>query len=278
MGFLQKIIAEHCHYDWSFTIEGVQFEDLRQVVRFMYSGNALLNSHQVGSFLVVASLLGMKWVDKVTLMSEQNSNSILMNESNELNHTTDTISSQQSVLPFKDITNVQTSRILKRQKSDRNKKHNVKSKLMKIEHGKRSKDYADENERPVTNLAQMDENTFCTAFGLKKNVEVRDNVKPEGAKFVRKSMPPLFKIISSVKAKCSETVEVSETTNLASDSCPVFIEAKNLSFLNIDTNELCIRENNIEIECDVLDVASHELLMDKSANVQISEGRYIVIY
>lgn len=231
-----------------------------------------MNSHQVGSFLVVASLLGMQWIDTVTLLSEQH-NSVISNRSPELIQTSAVNVASSQPLPLSNITNVYATRTHKRKHGDSGKKPSSKSKLIRNERN-HSRDFADGNVRPVTDLAQMDENTFCTTLGLKKNVEARDTVKPQGSNSTRKSVPPLFKIISSVKTKCSEIVEVSESANLVSESSPVFIEAKNLSFLN----ELYIRENNIEIECDVLDAASHQLLIEKNTGIQMSEGKLKCVF
>lgn len=295
--FLEKMILEHQNIgDLCFIIEGVSFDDLKSVVQFMYNGSAKLYKQNFGSFLVVAELLGVKWLDRVQILSETEPSSQV---------TTTNVSQPNQTIPkpvnietqpisvFRDITNSLDTKAIKRKKHMKNKKHCKRSKCVKedhrsdrrkhkLNHTLRRAENRDTGSGKQTHLADMDENTFCTALGLKKTqLQSRDNSKPDSATktdakiFAKsKSVPPLIKINREITSKSNvESFDTRDANMFVSEINTVYIEDKNLSFLNIGANELCIRENNIEIECDVLDASSSQFVIDKQPVANIVELR-----
>lgn len=279
----------------------------------MYTGSTKLNKNNFGPFLVVAELLGVKWLDRIQILSDTESSApVIPNladviEPTELktvqeNFETRSTSAHSNITSsvFKDITNVLDSKLVKRKKHMKGKKHCKRSKCAKEDRNERKKhksmhsfrhDHSFKFHKKVpgkeTHLADMDESTFCTALGLKKNVEVQPrelNSKPESVDVKTdqkvlaksKSVPPLIKINRDVKSN-ADNFESRDSSLLVSEINTVYIEDKNLSFLNIGANELCIRENNIEIECDVLDASSSQFVIEKEATgdvVEIREGEF----
>lgn len=320
----QKIVLEHQSIgDLCFIVEGVPFEDLKSVVQFMYNGSTSLTKKKVGSFLVVAELLGVKWLDRIQLLSDTDSSQALnmdvvsQTEPKASSVVHDSVTETQSTsIPtpspacsvFKNLTNVLDSNTIKRKKHMKNKKHCKKSKCAKedhkhdkkrhkINHARHAENIIKSKEKAPgkeTHLADMDESTFCTTLGLKKNNEVQprelstksDSVNINSdAKIVPKSrsVPPLIKINREVKSNV-ESAESRDSNLFVSEINTVYIEDKNLSFINIGANELCIRENNIEIECDVLEASSSQFVIEKETSgniVEIREGElyyFIVIF
>lgn len=272
--------------DITFTIDGVRFEDLCRVIQFMYKGNVVVSCDQIGSFLSITESLGMKWAGDVDILSHQNdTTSDPISNGASLAPT----SSKKSLLPLKNITNLFTKKERKRKRNEKIQKTSKKIKIRKknTEESKlceavKCDESSDEKNRLETDLARMDENTFCTTLGLKKTAAVRDVTKFDKFSSSRKTVPPLLKMSSDVGSKFLENVKMCEPANLCYSS-PVYIEAKNLSFLNIDANELCIRENNFVIDCDVLNVTSHELLFDKENNatgsaLPTTEGKFLLYF
>lgn len=239
------MILEHIHVsDLFVTLDGVPFEDLKSVVQFMYDGWARLSKANFGSFLVVAQLLGMKWVDLVQINVEEMD--AVANEASE---------------PLQNITNVDLPQ-RKRKKCMKTKRHSKKLKCTRSERrlALRSPQNVVEETSQETDLAKMDENTFCTALGLKKITD--EDVLPKLKLVSRtKRMPSLIKI------NCEEDKENGPPEH------SVFIEEKNLSFLNANANEMRIRENNIEIECDVLEASSQYVVYEKENTEEIVELR-----
>lgn len=280
----QKIVADHKDVELTFIIDGIRFDDLYLVTQFLYRGNIAVSDDQVRSVLLVAELLGMKWINDVCLVS--NCDAVESSSVNAGKSAVPALSSKLLV-PLKNITNTLSTKARKRRKYERIRKSPKKIKIRRKRLDKSSLcrvvgcDQSPRIQNHLeTDLAQMDENTFCTALGLKKNIQVRDLMKTDSSSSFCRAVPPLLKILSDAKSKFLEVNKVSESANSLCESKPVYIEAKNLSFLNIDANELYIRENNIEIECDVLNVTSHDLLFDKGNNaagnmLQLSEGKFI---
>ncbi|KAK7573689.1 hypothetical protein V9T40_010880 [Parthenolecanium corni] len=251
---LEKMILEHIHVsDLFVTLDGVPFEDLKSVVQFMYDGWAKLSQANFDSFLVVAQLLGMKWVDYVQVNVEEVNDSGA-NEPSE---------------PLQNITNTDLPQ-RKRKKCMKTKRHSKKLKCTRAERrlALRSPQVVVEATSHETDLAKMDEDTFCTALGLKKITD--EDVLPKLKLVSRtKRMPSLIKI------NCEEDKE-----NCEPQEHSVFIEEKSLSFLNANANEMRIRENNIEIECDVLEASSQYVVYDKGNAeeiVELPEGKGLII-
>lgn len=220
------MILDHIHVNDLFvTLDGVPFEDLKSVVQFMYDGWARLSKANFGSFLVVAQLLGMKWVDLVHV--EQVESEMLSR---------------------------------KRKRCLKSKRHKKCTRAERRLAFRSPQAVLDSRE---TDLAKMDETTFCTALGLKKITEQDEQLK----RFVSraKRMPSLIKI------KCDIDDENKEN---AQPEHKVFIEEKSLSFLNANANEMRIRENNIEIQCDVLEASTQYVVYDKGNEeiVELREG------
>lgn len=263
----------------------------------MYNGSAKLYKQNFGSFLVVAELLGVKWLDRVQILNDAESSQVITTVSEPDQVVKPTNYETQPIPVFKDLTNCLDTKGIKRKKHMKSKKHCKRSKCTKedhkndrrkhkVNHTFRHADHREKGSSKETHLADMDENTFCTALGLKKNeLQSRENFKPDivcktDAKIFsrNKTVPPLIKINREIKSTV-ESYETRDSNMFVSEINTVYIEDKNLSFLNIGANELCIRENNIEIECDVLDASTSQFVIDKGpvANiVELREGELFI--
>lgn len=253
----QKLLSEQTATDTCLLVEGIAYEDLKKLVHFAYNGSVKVSRENFGSFLVAAELLGMKWTNQVELYGggEPYSNAATKR------------------VVFADITN--TNAAAKRRKPTKAKKCCKKSKRAEKHDLVRVLNAVDIEEciaDKENQIAEVDENTFYSALGLKKNtVSV-----PSAATVARKSksIPNLIKI-NRAAGKMAAELQCDNAANVfVSEMNTVYIEDKNLSFLN----EVCIRESNIEIECDVLD-ASSEFVIEKDgaavANVvELRESKF----
>lgn len=275
------MILEHIHItDLYFTVDGVLFEDLKSVVQFMYDGCAKLTNENFGSFLVVAQLLGMKWVDYIQIqMNDYIPTTVkTIQEAELINMNLKSNEPKIPSLALKNITNLQTR--VKRKRCCKGKKYAKKVKSRRNQEKKivsnadlsSNLDSECDDSLRETDLTKMDVITFCSALGLKKNVgtvrEPFSKVKMD----IRKSVPSVIKINNDTKSNKENVVLPSVYEN------SIFIEEKNLSFLSAGTNEMCIRENNIEIECDVLEASNQFVVYEKQQVVgdivELQEGKF----
>ncbi len=273
---LQKMILDHKHVaDLFFTIDGVLFEDLKSVVQFMYDGCAKLSGKNFRTFLIAAQLLGMKWVDYIRTLVDDDQLPMLKPRAE-----TEVISITEcrvQPLVLRNIANIPKT---KRKKCSKAKKHTKKLKSARLERKMTLQErpsaptpVVEEMETlPETDLAKMDENTFYAALGLRK---VADVVRDSAA---AKSIDGHAKSVATSATKISLTGE-EMPDNIAGCEVDgsVYIAEKNL-ILNAGANEMRIRENDIEIECDVLDATNQLVVYDKENAVgeiiELREGKY----